>query len=75
MDNFQNTQAAHAAKYQKNKQPNQKMGRRLKQAFLQEDIQMANKYMKRYSISFIFREMHIKTTIRYHFILIRMGII
>ena len=31
----QNTQAAHAAQYQKNKQPNQKVGRRPKQIFLQ----------------------------------------
>ena len=33
--NLQNIQAAHAAKYQKNKQPNPKMGRRSKQTFLQ----------------------------------------
>jgi len=30
MINLQNIQAAHAAQYQKNKQPNQKMGRRPK---------------------------------------------
>ena len=30
-----NVQAAHAAQYQKNKQPNQKMGQRPKQTFLQ----------------------------------------
>ena len=33
--NLQNIQAAHAAQYQKNKQPNQKLGRRPKQTFLQ----------------------------------------
>ena len=33
--NLQNLQAAHAAQYQKNKQPNPKMGRRPKQTFLQ----------------------------------------
>ena len=33
--NLQNIQAAQAAQYQKNKQPNQKVGRRLKQKFLQ----------------------------------------
>ena len=32
--NLQNIQAAHAAQYQKNKQPNQKVGRRPKQTFL-----------------------------------------
>ena len=30
-----NMQAAHAAQYQKNKQPNQKVGQRIKQIFLQ----------------------------------------
>ena len=33
--NLQNIQAAHAAQYQKNKRPNQKVGRRPKQTFLQ----------------------------------------
>ena len=31
----QNIQAAHTTQYQKNKQPNQKVGRRRKQTFLQ----------------------------------------
>ena len=35
MINLQNTQAAHAAQYQKNKQPNPKMGGRPKETFLQ----------------------------------------
>ena len=33
--NLKNIQAAHVAQYQKNKQPNQKMGQRTKQTFLQ----------------------------------------
>ena len=33
--NLQNIQTTHAAQYQKNKQPNHKMGRRSKQTFLQ----------------------------------------
>ena len=33
--NLKNIQAAHATQYQKNKQPNQKMGQRTKQTFLQ----------------------------------------
>ena len=63
-DYSQNIQAAHTTQCQKNKQPNQKVGKRPKQTFLQKDIQVANKHMKRCSTSLIIREMQIKTTIR-----------
>ena len=33
--NLQNLQAAHAVQYQEKEQPNQKVGKRLKQTFLQ----------------------------------------